>query len=92
MTRRAAPAVAVAQACLGYLLGGLGGCLVLPSRDLAVQRGSALGTAASGVAVLGAPIMLDWIASGVGLRTAYLAALPVLLTVVATQRYGAGRR
>jgi hypothetical protein len=98
---------------LGYLLGGLGSCLVLLSRDLGavvlsilylltlsrlvqtpglgLQRGSALAAMASGAAVLGAPVALDWLANGVGLRSAFLAAVPSMLLVAASQRLGARR-
>ncbi|MGC3998347.1 MAG: hypothetical protein QM767_13075 [Anaeromyxobacter sp.] len=50
---RADAAVGVSFACLGYLLGGLGGCLILLSRDLAVPRGElAWLSAGFGVALL----------------------------------------
>ncbi len=55
---------------------------------LPLARGAALGTLASGAAVLAAPVLLSALAGVVSLRTGYLAAVPVLLLVVALHRPG----
>jgi hypothetical protein len=84
---------------LGIALAGLGIAVLYPltlsrlvhTPGLGLQRGSALAAVASGVAVLGAPVALDRLASSFGLRTAFLAAVPPLLVIVAAQRVSARR-
>jgi hypothetical protein len=83
----------------GVTLAGLGIAMLYPltlarlvqTPGLGLQRGSALAAMASGAAVLGAPVALDLLARGVGLRSAFLAAVPSLLLVAGAQRFG-GRR
>jgi hypothetical protein len=83
----------------GVSLAGLGISMLYPltlarlvqTPGLGLQRGSALATMASGAAVLGAPVALDWLARGVGLRSAFLAAVPAMLLVAGAQRLGARR-
>ena len=83
----------------GVALAGLGIAMLYPltltrlvqTPGLGLQRGSALAAMASGAAVLGAPLALDWLARGVGLRSAFLAAVPSMLLVAGAQRLGARR-
>lgn len=89
----AAP-VGPAAVATGVALAGLGIAVLYPltlarlvhTRGLGLRRGSALAAVASGTAVLAAPVALDRLASGVGLRVAFLAAVPSLLVVAAAQR------
>ncbi len=84
----------LATAALG--LAGLGIAPLYPvlcdqlvrTPGLPVARGAALGTAASGTAVLGAPMLLSALAGVMSLRMGYLAAAPVLVLVLVLHRRG----
>jgi hypothetical protein len=56
----------------------------VPGLDL--RRGAALGSLASGVSVMGAPILLNALASLVALRLGFLAAVPLLVAVLLLHR------
>jgi len=94
----AAP-VGPASVATGTALAGLGIAVLYPftlarlveTPGLGLQRGSALAALASGTAVLGAPLLLEQLASGLGLRTAFLAAVPSVLVVAGVQRVGRRR-
>ena len=85
---------------VGVALAGLGIAGLYPltlarlvhTPGLGLRRGAALAAVASGAAVLGAPVAVDRLATGVGLRVAFLAAVPCLVLVAAAQRVGAGAR
>jgi hypothetical protein len=82
----------LATAALG--LAGLGIAPLYPvlldqlvrTPGLDVARGAALGSLASGTAVLAAPMLLSALAGVVSLRTGYLAVVPLLLLVLALHR------
>ena len=52
---------------------------------LGARRGSSIGTAASGVAVLGAPLLLDGVAARTSLRTGFLVAVVALVLLLLLQ-------
>ncbi len=94
----AAP-VGPAPVAMGVALAGLGIAVLYPltlarlvhTPGLGLRRGSALAAVASGAAVLGAPVALDRLATGVGLRVAFLSVVPSLAVVAAAARLGARR-
>ncbi|HEX7622203.1 MAG TPA: hypothetical protein VF400_01430 [Anaeromyxobacteraceae bacterium] len=59
---------------------------LLETPGLTLERGAAIGTIASGAAVLAAPILLNAIAGGVSLAASFLAVVPALVLVAALQR------
>ena len=94
----AAAPVGPVLATLALLGAGLGIAALYPvaldrlmrTPGLGLLHGAALGSAASGTAVLGAPVLLAFLAGWASLRAGLIAAVPLLLLAWLLQRQGSG--